>query len=84
MLRHGGQNVAEYFQQVFGEPFVKPPYELPQPGYFDQFTDETECGIECMKAIDAFKCAHWYSSNAGEPQKLVELCRSACMVLIFG
>ena len=75
--------VTDYFEQQFGEPFIVPPYER-DPRNLDDFTWDTECGMECFKAIDAFKAAYWYSRNAGDSGELIECCRKACMVLIYG
>ena len=74
----------QYFEQVWGEPFQRDP-DKPNHTYdLSEFTSQTECGTECIKCVDAFHAARWYAGNAGETDKLIELCRSACEVLIYG
>jgi len=74
---------TEYFEQAFNTPFQIP--EGHEPNFdLSEFTSDTDCGQDCIKAVDAAKAFYWYASNAGVTFKLIALCREACEVMIYG
>ena len=76
-------NVAEYYQQVIGEPLEVDPEEV------RTFTVYTECGSECVRTIDAGKSflnfvSGAHGAHSEEARKVRELIRDTILVFMFG